>query len=131
MPTSSKTLIELETRFWQALVDEDAGTAISMLEEPALMVSAHGAMKFDHATYRRMAEQGPLVVKSFELSDMQVVFPNDATAVLTYRVEQRVAARGEAKSTTEHMADSSTWVQSANGGWRCVIHTETPIAMSV
>lgn len=130
MPTSSKTLIELETRFWQALVDEDAGTAISMLEDPAFMVSSHGAMKFDHATYRRMAEQGPLVVKSFELSDMQVVFPNDATAVLTYRVEQRVAARGEAKSTTEHMADSSTWVKSGDGDWRCVIHTETPIAMS-
>ena len=58
MPTSSKTLIDLETKFWQSMVDQDTDTALEMLTEPALMVSSHGAMKFDHAGYRKMAEQG-------------------------------------------------------------------------
>ena len=49
MQTSSKTLIDLETKFWQSMVDQDTDTAISLLDEPALMVSSHGAMKFDHA----------------------------------------------------------------------------------
>ena len=46
-------------------------------------------MKFDHAGYRRMAEQGPMVITSFELGDMEA------------------------------------WVRTS-GGWRCVMHTETP-----
>ncbi len=127
MSNPSQTLIDLETRFWQALVDQDADIATSLLDEPALMVSAHGAMKFDHATYRRMAEQGPMVLKSFDLRDMEVLFPNDSTAIVTYRVEQRVAARDDGDGKTQQMADSSTWVQSSSGDWRCVIHTETPL----
>ena len=126
MRTSSKTLIDLETRFWQSIVDQDADTATSMLSEPALMVSSHGAMKFDHAAYRKMAEQDSMVLKSFELKDVEVVFPNDTTAILTYEVEQNVADRGQSKGVTKQMADSSTWILT-DDGWRCVMHTETPI----
>ena len=58
MQTSSKTLIDLETRFWQSMVDQDTDAALGLLSEPALMVNSHGAMKFDHVGYRKMAEQG-------------------------------------------------------------------------
>jgi Domain of unknown function (DUF4440) len=75
MPTPSKTLIDLEKKFWQSMVDQDTDAALAMLSEPALMVSSHGAMKFDHAGYRKMAEQGSMVLTSFEFSDTQVVFP--------------------------------------------------------
>lgn len=125
MPTPSKTLVELETKFWQSIVDQDADTAIDMLCEPAVMVSSHGAMKFDHATYRKMAEEDSMVVKSFELKDMQVVFPNETTAVLTYRAKQEVASR-DGKPSTLEMNDSSTWVKSGNR-WQCAMHTETPV----
>jgi hypothetical protein len=125
MATSTKTLIDLETRFWQSIVDQDTETAVSLLNEPALMVSSHGAMKFDHAGYRKMAEQGTMVVTSFKLSDVEVVFPNDTTAILTYRVKQNVASRGQAeKSTTQEMNDTSTWIRQSDS-WRCVMHTET------
>ena len=127
MQTSNKTLIDLETKFWQSMVDHDTDTAVSMLAEPALMVSSHGAMKFDHAGYRKMAEQDSMVLKSFELSDVEVVFPNDTTAILTYEVKQNVGAPGDAKGDTKQMADSSTWILT-DDGWRCVMHTETPIA---
>ena len=95
MQTSKKILIDLETRFWQSMVDQDPDTAISLLDEPALMVSAHGAMKFDHAGYRKMAEQGTMVLTSFKFSDVEVVFPNDTTAILSYRVKQGMANRGK------------------------------------
>lgn len=52
-------------------------------------------MKFTHHDYRRMAEQGSMTLNSFDLSDMNVVFPNDDTAVLTYRVKQSLTPRGE------------------------------------
>jgi hypothetical protein len=130
MRPSTRTLIDLETRFWQSMVDQDADTAVSMLAEPSLMVSSHGAMKFDHAAYRKMAEQGSMVLTSFKLSDVDVVFPNETTAVLTYHVKQGMANRGQPESaTTQDMTDSSTWVQGQDG-WRCVMHTETPIDAS-
>jgi hypothetical protein len=127
MQTANTDLITLEKKFWQSLVDEDTETALSLLDEPALMVSSHGAMQFDHEGYRRMAEQGPTVLKSFELSDMNVVFPSDATAVLTYRVRQAMATRGKSDEIEQEMADSSVWTRK-DGQWRCVMHTETPVA---
>ena len=127
MIISTKTLIDLETKFWQSMVDQDTDTAISLLDEPAFMVSSHGAIKFDHAGYRKMAEQGTTVLTSFELSDVEVAFPSETTAVLTYRVKQGVAERGSSKRKTQQMADTSTWVLCDDGDWRCVMHTETPV----
>ena len=75
MPAAEKELIALETRFWQSMVDQETEVALELLSDPALMVSSHGSMKFDHAGYRKMAEQGTMVVTAFEFSDMQVVFP--------------------------------------------------------
>jgi hypothetical protein len=98
---------------------------MDMLGEPSLMVSSHGAMKFDREGYRRMAEQGTTVIKSFELSDVQVVFPNDATGIVTYRVRQSIAPRGNGKPLEQDMNDSSTWIRQGDR-WLCVMHTETP-----
>lgn len=132
--TANKTLIDLETKFWQSMVDQDADTAIGMLNEPALMVSSHGAMKFDHAGYRKMADMGSMVVTAFELSDVEVLMPSDTTAILTYRVRQTVAPRDadshpDQHATTQDMLDSSTWIRDGEG-WHCVMHTETPAVSS-
>jgi hypothetical protein len=129
MASVRETLIELEKRFWQSLVEQDSDTAIQMLAEPSVMVSGHGTMLFDHAGYRRMAEQGSMVLRSFELSNMQVMFPNESTAVLTYHVKQRMAPRGKDDGTTQEMNDSSTWIREGQF-WKCVMHTETPASGS-
>ena len=121
----TRTLIDLETKFWQSMVDHDADAALELLCEPAMMVSSHGAMKFDHAGYRRMAEQGPMVLTAFELEDVEVLFPDDTTAIVSYRVRQTTAPRGEKQGEVRDMNDTSTWVR-AGGRWRCAIHTETP-----
>lgn len=126
MPTPSKTLVALEKKFWSSMVAQDTDAALDLLLEPALMVSTHGAMKFDHAGYRKMAEQGSMVVTAFELSNMETVFPNDSTAILTYHVKQKLTARESGKSLAEEMNDASTWIKTANG-WKCVMHTETPV----
>ena len=123
----SSTLVDLETKFWQSMVDHETDVALNLLCEPALMVSAQGAMKFDHDAYRQMADQGSMEIKSFELNDMQVVFPNDSTAILSYRVKQALAPRGKQATTEQEMNDTSTWVQT-DQGWRCAMHTETPMA---
>ena len=124
MTTHTKTLIDLETKFWQSMVDQNTDAALQLLHDPSMMATAHGAMKFDHAGYRKMAEQGSMVVTAFALSDVEVMFPNEATAVLTYRVKQTVGARDDGKSTTQNMLDTSTWVH-LDKRWQCVLHTES------
>lgn len=125
MQTDKNTVIELENRFWQSMVDEDTETALGMLSDPAFMVSPHGSMKFDHAGYRQMAEHGTMVVKSYELNDMDATFPSDDVVVLTYNVKQVLRSRGESQDIEQHMMDTSTWVRE-DGAWRCIMHTETP-----
>lgn len=127
MTTLAKTLIDLETKFWQSMVDQDTDSALQLLHDPAMMATAHGAMKFDHAGYRKMAEQGSMVVTAFALSDMEVLFASETTALMTYRVKQTVAAREGDKSgkgTIQDMSDTSTWVY-AGKRWQCVLHTES------
>ena len=127
MNADRQTLFELEKKFWKSLVDEDADAAIGLLTEPAFMVSPMGAMKFDHAGYRHMAEQGSMTVKSYELADMQAEFPSPDTAVLSYSVTQILVPRGkkEQAETVQHMKDTSTWVREG-GTWKCAMHTESP-----
>jgi len=125
---TAQHLIELERKFWQSLVRDDTDAALSLLDQEALMVSSHGSMKFDHAQYRKMARQGPMVLKDFRLGDIHVLQPTDDMAVLTYRVRQSVAPRdSDGMGTPQDMVDSSTWVRKENQ-WQCVAHTETPLA---
>jgi hypothetical protein len=56
---------------------------------------------------------------------MNVVFPNDSTAILTYHVKQEVEIRGNGNHAVQEMNDTSTWVKSGDR-WQCVMHTETP-----
>lgn len=46
----------LEKEFWESMVERKPEMATRMLTEPALMVTSHGATKFDHATYTKMAK---------------------------------------------------------------------------
>ena len=127
MPTSTETLVALEHKFWQALLEQDIPSATGLLADEALMVSDHGAIKFDHAGYRRMAEQGPMVVKAYELRDFDATFPRDDVGILTYRVTQKIAARTGGKDREQEMNDTSTWVRFNGGLWKCVMHTEAPM----
>lgn len=127
MRADRDTLIEMEKKFWQSMVDEQTDVALGMLAEPSFMVSSHGAMKFDHASYRQMAEHGNMVIKSFDLGDVDTTFVGENTAILSYDVKQVVCSRGAKDETEQHMKDTSTWVK-VNDTWLCAMHTETPSA---
>lgn len=127
MKADRTELVNLEKRFWQSMVDEQTDVALGLLTEPSFMVSPHGAMKFDHATYRKMAEQGSSVIKRYELGEMDATFVNDDTAILSYEVRQVLSPRGNSEETEQRMTDTSTWVKLGDS-WKCVMHTEAPIA---
>jgi hypothetical protein len=115
----------LEHAFWQSMVDGKPAVATGMLSEPALMVSGHGAMQFDHAGYEKMARDDRHRLVDFTLSDMEVVFPRTDVAVATYRASQSMEMDG--KPVKQEAVESSTWVR-FHEGWKCVAHTESLVS---
>jgi hypothetical protein len=115
----------LERAFWNSMVAGRPEVATRMLTEPAVMVSEHGATKFDHAAYTRMANDDRYRLVDYAISEMDVIFPRDDVAVATYHVDQNMEMQGKPVRMT--MYDSSTWVK-VDGSWRCVMHTESPAA---
>jgi hypothetical protein len=115
----------LEKAFWQSMVDGEPDVAVRMLTEPALMVSSHGASKFDHAGYTKMANDDRYRLVDYAISDMDVLFPKDDVAVANYKVRQTMEMEG--KTVANEVFDTSTWVK-VDGTWRCVAHTESEAA---
>lgn len=115
---------KLERAFWDSMIAGKPEIATGMLTEPAVMVSGHGANKFDHAAYTRMARDDRYKLVDYSISDMDVIFPRDDVAVATYQVDQRMEMQG--KPVQMNGYDTSTWVK-VDGEWRCVMHTESPV----
>lgn len=116
---------QLEHAFWKSLIDNRAGDATGLLTEPSMMVSGHGAMTFDHAAYTKMATNPKNRVVDYDISEMEVLFPNDEVAIASYRVHQKLEMDG--KKIEMDVVDSSTWVK-IGGKWKCAAHTECPKA---
>ena len=121
MPDSA-TIERLETEFWQSMVDKDADKAATMIADDSLVVGPEGAMRIGPEEYKRMTEEGQWELDRFELSDVNVVFPNEDTGIIAYKVHQTGTMRGQEMDL--NCADSSTWVREG-GDWKCALHTET------
>ena len=123
MPESA-TIERLETEFWQSMVDKDADKAVTMIADECLITGPQGTMRSDPADYKRMTEQGEWELDQFEFSDVQVIFPQEDTAIIAYNVHQTGSMKGQEMDL--NCADSSTWVRDGDE-WKCALHTETII----
>jgi len=122
MNEQQKEIEGLERAFWDSMIAGIPEVATNMLTEPAVMVSSHGAMKFDHAAYTKMANDDKYKLVGYSISDMDVLFPRKDVAIATYRAEQKMEMQG--KPVQMDVYDTSTWVK-VDGQWRCVTHTES------
>ena len=123
MPDSA-TIERLETEFWQSMVGKDADKAVTMIADECLITGPQGTMRSDPADYKRMTEQGEWELDLFEFSDVQVIFPQEDTAIIAYNVHQTGSMKGQEMDL--NCADSSTWVRDGDE-WKCALHTETII----
>ena len=121
----SAEIERLERAFWQSLVDRDADAARGMLASEALMVSAHGSMRFDPAQYEKMLLDPQHGLLEYTLSDMDVLFASDDVAIATYRAHQKM--RMDGREMDQDVVDSSTWVK-VDGAWKCAAHTESDVS---
>ncbi len=110
MTPKADTIIKLEQRFWQSMVDKDADVAMAMIADESLVSGPQGTMKISPQKYGEMTREGKWRLDTFKLSEVDVVFPADNVAVIAYMDMTCV--------------DSSTWVKDG-GTWKCALHTET------
>lgn len=121
--TTQKDIMELERRFWQAMVDMDVDTAISLLDRDSVSVSGGGIHHFTPDGYKAMALAGDGRITAFAFSDARVIFPTPDVAVASYRADQSFTVGGERHDMVVY--DTTTWVRK-NGAWVASAHTETP-----
>lgn len=121
--TTQKDIMELERRFWQAMVDMDVETAISLLDGESVSVAGGGIHHFSPAEYKEMALAGNARITAFKFSDDRVIFPTPEVAIAAYKADQSFTMGG--KSHDMVVYDTTTWIRK-DGKWVASAHTETP-----
>ena len=121
--TMHKTLLGLETRYWQALKDKDVETALELTADPCVIVGAQGVGRVDPSMYEQMMSDASWTIVDFKIGDdVQVEMLGRNAAVVAYTVHEELTVDGEPVSFDA--ADSSTWVR-RDGRWKCAMHTES------
>jgi len=122
MADSTQTIVDLETRFWKALVDKDTARAAALIADECLITGPSGALRIDPGKYSEMISGGEWTLDTFEFSDVKVIFPGEDTAVVAYKVRQKGELKGEPMDL--ECADSTAWVRDGRA-WKCALHTQT------
>lgn len=122
MTDRKQEIIDLEHRFWDSMKAKDADTAAAMIADPSIVVGPMGTMTMNPEIYARMTREGQWTLSSYTMDDVDVVFPNDDTAVIGYKVRQQGDMKGQPMDL--HCADSTVWVRDGDD-WKCALHTET------
>lgn len=120
--STQREIMELERQFWQAIVDMDVDTAISLLDAESVSVSGWGIHHFSPAEYRKMALSGDARVTAFKFSEERVIFPMPDVAIATYKADQSITVSGKSQDMVVY--DTTTWVRK-DGAWVASAHTET------
>ena len=120
--TIEKELLTLERRYWKALKERDLDTALSLTDDPCIVVGSQGVGCVDHSTYSSMMDDATWEILDFSIGDDVQVRVTGDTAVLAYTVHEKLKVDGA--PLTIDAADSSTWVR-RDGKWVCTLHTES------
>lgn len=122
--SEEQKIIDLEQKFWRAMVDKDVEGSVAMLTEESIVAGAQGTALLRHDDYRGMARQGESLwqLKSFQLDNVKVMFPSQDVAVIAYTVTEEMEVEG--KPVTLKAADATTWIRQ-DGEWLAALHTES------
>ncbi|HEU4498648.1 MAG TPA: nuclear transport factor 2 family protein [Sphingomicrobium sp.] len=122
MTGNKQQIIDLETRFWQSMKDKDVEAAQAMVADESLVTGPHGTMRADPAKFGQLMREAPWTLDEFKMTDVDVIFPADDVAVITYKVHETGEMEGKPMDMTA--ADSTVWARHGDR-WKVALHTET------
>jgi hypothetical protein len=117
-----RQLFALEKKYWNAIKDGDSSTAVSLSDDPCVVIGAQGVGEIDKTTLARMFEGAPYRLKEFTFDDVHIRQVTDDVVVVAYKVKEDLVVEGQ--DVNLEAFDSSVWVH-RNGEWVCVVHTES------
>ena len=120
-PSIEEQLLAQERKYWSAMQEGDAASAMQVTADPCIVTGASGVSKIDRATLGKMLDAGTWKLEAFELSNPTVLSLTKTVAVLAYKVHEEHTV--EDQRLTIDAADSSVWVK-RDGQWQCALHTE-------
>jgi len=118
----ARELVRLEKRYWLALQDRDKETAVSLSDDPCLVVGAQGVGEIDNRAMGEMVEGASYDLDHFEFDNVTVRPLTDDVAIVAYKVSEELVVDG--KPVNLQAYDSSVWIRRA-GKWLCSLHTES------
>jgi hypothetical protein len=111
-------LIAKEKAAWQAFKDKKTDDFKKLVSPDVVAIYAQGVSNLQ-GELDAMAKTD---VKSYSLSDFNVVMTDADTAIITYKAQLESSAGGKDNSGTFNAA--SVW-QMKNGQWRAIFHTDS------
>lgn len=116
-------LMSLERRYWNAIRDRDANTAMKLSDEPCLIVGAQGVNQLSKRGMAKLLDGTDYELRNYAIEDVHVRRLSDDVVALAYKVKEDLVVDGEKVALRAY--DSSVW-QRRDGDWVCVLHTESP-----
>ena len=122
MPGSTEVqLIDLEKKYWDAMVTKDVDTAVRMSDDPCYLAGAQGTSQISNDQYRKLMTDGKWTLHSYTMDKILARLVSPDVAIIAYTVTEDLTVEGQRLSLTAN--DASTWVR-RNGEWKCALHTE-------
>jgi hypothetical protein len=113
-----KAVIDLEKKMWERGKNKQAEDYRKALAPGFRAVHADGIRDGDKDIQSMLADE----IKEYSLSDFNVTFPNQDTAVMTYKGAMKGVSKGIESSSNFYA--SAVWARQ-NGEWKNVLYTQT------
>ena len=125
MQTAADALQEvlgLEERYWNAIKQKDAATAVSLSDDPCLVVGAQGVAALDRATLGKMMREARYELRAFSIEDMHTRQISEDVVAVAYKAREELLLDGQ--TVPLEVFDASVWVRRGDR-WVCALHTES------
>jgi ketosteroid isomerase-like protein len=120
--TLTQNIIALEKKYWQAMVDQDLQTALSLTDFPCVVAGKQGMSSVTQAQFEKMFSSGQGTIKDFKFDENpQVRMLSEDSAVVAYKARSTISKNGMDKAVDA--IDTSTWVKRGEK-WLCAMHTD-------
>jgi hypothetical protein len=113
-------VISREKAAWQAFKDKKADEFKKLISADLVAVYAEGMFNMQ----KELDAMAKTDLKSFDLSDFNVVFPDPNTGVVTYKAKVESTSEGKDMSGTYNCG--SVW-HMKNGQWIGIFHTDSKV----
>ena len=110
-------LIAKEKSVWQAFKDKNADAFQKMVTPDVVAIYADGMMNLKS----ELESMSKTEMKSFSLTDFNVVMPDADTAIITYKADVETSTEG--KDNSGNYNCGSVW-HMKNGDWKAVFHAD-------